>query len=156
HVDSMGTTPLHKAVEARSEEGVRFLVERGANPTVKSDDGRTPAALAQRLEEPKLLPLLREAEEAWKDRPVADPASLEVAAFDFHGVPMSKGGPPLTLADIAAFEREVGLELPPEYRGFLLQSNGGTPDPDRCVIPSNRSSSEDEDDEDFDDDDVDY
>jgi ankyrin repeat protein/cell wall assembly regulator SMI1 len=147
HEDSTGETPLHKAVDSRSIEGVRFLVERGADPTVKNDDGRTPAALAQRFEEPAILGVLREAEKAWKEPPAPEPSDLEVAAFDCHGVTMTKAGPPLSLADIAAFEREVKLELPPEYRGFLLKSNGGTPEPDRCAL-AGQDMSGDEDDQD--------
>jgi ankyrin repeat protein len=134
HQDSMGHSPLHKAVESRSAAGVRFLIERGANPTLKNDDGRTPAALAQRLEEPALLPMLRQAETAWNARPAPDPSTMEVVKFDFHGVTITKSGSALSLAEIAAFERESGLALPPEYRGFLLQSNGGTPEPNRCAL----------------------
>ena len=147
HENSMGETPLHKAVDSRSIEGVRFLIERGANPTAKNDDGRTPAALAQRLEEPAILAVLREAENAWKESPAPEPSELEVAAFHFHGVTMTKAGPPLSLADIAAFEREVKLELPPEYRGFLLKSNGGTPDPDRCPLADPNDDDDQDDDE---------
>src|SRR5207344_532078 len=90
HQNSTGESPLHRAVESRSQDGVRFLIERGANPTLKNDDGRTPAALAQRLEEPAVLPILREAEKAWNARPAPDPSTLEVAEFDFHGVTMTK------------------------------------------------------------------
>jgi ankyrin repeat protein/cell wall assembly regulator SMI1 len=144
--DSSGETPLHKAVDSRSLEGVRFLIERGANPTVKNDDGRTPAALAQRLEEPAIQALLREADKNWKEPRAPKPSELEAAAFDFHGVTMTKAGPQLSLADIAAFERAVKLDLPPEYRGFLLKSNGGAPDPDRCPL-GDPNDDEDEDDE---------
>jgi ankyrin repeat protein len=135
HQNSTGESPLHKAVESRSAEGMRLLIVQGANPTLKNDDGRTPAALARRLEEPALLPMLREAETAWEARPVPDPSTLKVSEFDLHGVVMTKAGPVLSLADIAAFEREAGLALPPEYRGFLLRSNGGTPEPNRCELP---------------------
>jgi ankyrin repeat protein len=144
HQDSTGESPLHRAVESRSLDGVRFLVQRGANPTLANGDGRTPAALAQRLEEPALLPLLRQAEKAWRGRPTPDPSTLEVAEFDFHGVPMTKAGPALTLADLAAFEREAGLELPPEYRGFLLKSNGGTPEPKRFPLEGADAGEEEE------------
>jgi cell wall assembly regulator SMI1 len=36
---------------------------------------------------------------------------------------------PLSEADIAAFEQRTGLRLPPQYRDWLLQHNGGTPKP---------------------------
>lgn len=38
-------------------------------------------------------------------------------------------GPALSEADIAAFERALLAELPPNYRHFLLRQNGGTPKP---------------------------
>jgi ankyrin repeat protein len=142
HQGSTGDSPLHRAVESGSQDGVRFLLERGANPTLRNDDGRTPAALAQRLEEPAILALLRPAEKAWQERPAPDPSTLEVAEFDFDDVPMTKAGPALALADLAAFELEIGLSLPPEYRGFLLKSNGGTPNPNRCALAPDLSPEE--------------
>jgi hypothetical protein len=42
----------------------------------------------------------------------------------------------LDKAEIAAFERKVGLTLPESYKMFLLQSNGGRPgDSDIFVVP---------------------
>lgn len=159
HETSLGETPLHSAVESGNVDAVRFLVERGVNPTVKNHDGRTPLALARRLEEPRMFPLLQEAERRWAARPVPRPEELEVTPFDYHGVSMSDTGPALTIADIAAFEQETGIELPPAYRGFLLSSNGGTPNPDRCPLPSEEDADDmddvDFDDEDFDDEDFD-
>jgi ankyrin repeat protein len=153
--NSMGETPLHSAVEARSLEGVRFLLDHGADPTVKNDDGRTPSLLAQRLEEPRLVTVLRKAEEEWNRRPAVNPQSLEITELDFHGIEMTETGPSLTLADIALFERETKIELPPAYRGFLLKANGGRPDPDRCRLPASFFDEEEDEDEDEDEEDRD-
>ena len=38
-------------------------------------------------------------------------------------------GPRLTLADLEAFEREIGGQLPGDYKQFLLKANGGWTDP---------------------------
>jgi ankyrin repeat protein/cell wall assembly regulator SMI1 len=134
HETDSGDTPLHAAVDARSAEGVRFLIRHGADPTVKNDDGRTPLGLARRLEEPKLAEVLREAEEAWRQRPVEEgPAVVEL---DWHGVEMTAAGPPLTLADVQAFEQQIGLTFPPEYRALLLRANGGTPRPNVLPAPA--------------------
>jgi hypothetical protein len=38
-------------------------------------------------------------------------------------------GPPLTNKEVADFEHEIGWKLPPEYRHFLLNHNGGRPQP---------------------------
>ena len=35
----------------------------------------------------------------------------------------------LSEAEIGRFESEIGIEIPVEYRDFLLRNNGGTPDP---------------------------
>src|SRR5262249_43929362 len=42
HRDDFGSTPLHHAVWSRQAAGVRLLLERGADPTVKNDDGLLP------------------------------------------------------------------------------------------------------------------
>jgi len=42
---------------------------------------------------------------------------------------LSDPGPVLTLADIEAFEQEIGGRLPDDYKQFLLASNGGWNDP---------------------------
>jgi len=41
-----------------------------------------------------------------------------------------KSGPQLQRQDIEALEHHLGAALPPEYTSFLLQSNGGRPEPD--------------------------
>lgn len=125
--DECGKTPLHAAVQARAAEAVPVLLDSGANPTREDDDGRTPLQLARRLEEPAIAELLRRGEEAWKARP-PEP-DVGTTPFDLSGVTFTRGGPPLTLDVIRAFEAEVGFTLPPEYRWLMLQSNGGQPVP---------------------------
>jgi cell wall assembly regulator SMI1 len=41
---------------------------------------------------------------------------------------MVRRGPEVADADIRRFERELGHELPADYRAFLLDVNGGRPD----------------------------
>jgi len=45
-------------------------------------------------------------------------------------IEIKESGEPLTEADIADFERYLGCPLPRDYRKFLLNHNGGTPEPD--------------------------
>jgi hypothetical protein len=42
--------------------------------------------------------------------------------------PLERSGPPLTPAKIAKLEAQLGAPLPDDYRRFLLESNGGTPE----------------------------
>lgn len=42
----------------------------------------------------------------------------------------SRVGKPLLIADIAVAEAELGVVFPEQYRSFLLQTNGGHPEPD--------------------------
>ena len=42
-----GTTALHAACEAGREELARFLHERGADPSIEDDDGKTAAVMAK-------------------------------------------------------------------------------------------------------------
>jgi cell wall assembly regulator SMI1 len=41
---------------------------------------------------------------------------------------------PVTEAQVAKLEEEMGIRLPSEYRQFLLKHNGGYPEPDGFVI----------------------
>lgn len=41
-----------------------------------------------------------------------------------------------SLADIEGFERRTGIQLPPDYRLFLLRQNGGQPTPSLITLPS--------------------
>jgi hypothetical protein len=45
-VEPTGTTALHKAILANNVEAVRLLLERGANPSARFEDGRTPLEMA--------------------------------------------------------------------------------------------------------------
>jgi prepilin-type processing-associated H-X9-DG protein len=45
-----------------------------------------------------------------------------------------EGGPPLNEEDIRSFERKHGLALPPDYKEFLLATNGGRPERDLFTI----------------------
>src|SRR4051812_44172422 len=40
-------------------------------------------------------------------------------------LPLTEIGPPLTAADLEAFEARVRVNLPDDYRAFLLATNGG-------------------------------
>jgi len=54
--DNYGSTPLHKLVESRRAklDLARFLVEHGANVTVKDRNGSTPFSLALAIGSPEL------------------------------------------------------------------------------------------------------
>jgi hypothetical protein len=57
------------------------------------------------------------------DEPDTAPDAASRVAFH-------EGGPPLSPEDLAAFEREYAVTLPPDYRAFLMAHNGGRPEPD--------------------------
>lgn len=40
-----------------------------------------------------------------------------------------QAGPPATIEAIEACERRLGVSLPPDYRSFLQEQNGGDPEP---------------------------
>jgi hypothetical protein len=42
---------------------------------------------------------------------------------------MQSSGPALVIDDISRFEKEIGFALPRDYRDFLLEHNGGIPQP---------------------------
>lgn len=142
HEAGTGDTPLHQAVEARSDDGVRFLLAAGADPTVKNDDGRTPRGLARRLEETRLAALLQEGERAWEARP--RPAEPDTRDFDLCGVEVSQTGPALSLEGIRAAERDFGLDFTPEYRWLLLRANGAELRPNALPIDEGEEDDEDE------------
>ena len=40
---------------------------------------------------------------------------------------VTQSGRPLKVADVTAYEKRIGFKLPPDYKAFLLTSNGGKP-----------------------------
>lgn len=48
----------------------------------------------------------------------------------------SETGPPVTTADVDAFEAKIGSPLPEDYRRFLLTTNGGVPSDNTVDEPS--------------------
>ena len=55
HQTKSGATPLHCACSSNRVEMARFLLERGADPNLEDDDGKTCAALAKESGMPKDL-----------------------------------------------------------------------------------------------------
>ena len=58
--------------------------------------------------------------------------------------PFLEPGPRVTEDDVRRFEREFGLELPADYRAFLLEVNGGHAPRSHCVFTLRRGSRQDE------------
>jgi len=50
-------------------------------------------------------------------------------------VRFTRGGPPRTPADLDAAEARLGARLPPDFRAFLLNYNGGVPAPAHAPDP---------------------
>ena len=42
--------------------------------------------------------------------------------------------PPISEAQLIAFEKELGIKLPADYRAFLLKHNGGMPEPNALDV----------------------
>lgn len=49
-------------------------------------------------------------------------------------ITITEAGPQLTEDRVANFEKELGVNLPDQYRKFLLKTNGGVPSPDRDIV----------------------
>lgn len=68
-----------------------------------------------------------------QDPPVVGPPSEGVSAKETPKVvrhlTLEVPGPPLTLEEIQAFEREIGGRLPDDYKKFMLAHNGGLTKP---------------------------
>jgi hypothetical protein len=65
------------------------------------------------------------------DEPEAEPAHQTAAIAN---VRFSESGPPINAADVDAFEKAHDVKLPAEYRNFLLQHNGGRPEPNHLKL----------------------
>lgn len=52
----------------------------------------------------------------------------EIGEMDMADIPISDSEQTLNEEDIRQTERDLGTALPPEYRHFLLQHNGGRPE----------------------------
>jgi hypothetical protein len=50
--------------------------------------------------------------------------------------------PALTEADLRAAEQQLRIELPSDYKAFLLANNGGRPTPNRFPVANNPSGSQ--------------
>lgn len=87
----------------------------------------------------------------WRDgkRPARDSRLLDLA-IDFDAIWIARlsrpplgicldrlrirnSGPPITLNDIRAFERQFAIDLPHAYSAMLLNHNGGTPNRNRRI-----------------------
>lgn len=49
-------------------------------------------------------------------------------------IPMTETGPRVTAEDVRRYERELGHELPEDYRQFLVDVNGGQPSLERSLF----------------------
>ncbi len=54
--------------------------------------------------------------------------------MDRSWIPLTETGPRVTDEDVRHFERTIDHELPPDYRAFLLEVNGGYAPSSRCVF----------------------
>jgi hypothetical protein len=51
-----------------------------------------------------------------------------------------EGGPPISEEDVADLERRRGIQLPDDYRRFVLTWNGGRPERDLVSVPGCQAS----------------
>jgi ankyrin repeat protein/SMI1/KNR4 family protein SUKH-1 len=65
------------------------------------------------------------------DEPDTEPAEEAVAIANIR---FQDGGPKLSAEQITAFEAKHEVKLPKEYRSFLLQHNGGRPEPNHVKV----------------------
>ena len=129
HVDndaSPGNSPLHFAAHAGAVEAVRLLLEQGADPAVKNDEGRLPQDLASGAGYIDLAVVLDQAVTA---RPAPPDLAREPEAVDLHKVTIRDAMPGLDKDALKELEQRLGTRLPGEYRAFLKRFNGGVPSP---------------------------
>ena len=68
----------------------------------------------------RLRPLAAGLDPVWMARVTRPPVGVCFTHFR-----LLDPGPPVTSADVADFERRHGIDLPADYRAFLLNANGG-------------------------------
>jgi ankyrin repeat protein len=73
-------------------------------------------------------------------------ARPDISPFNLAGVRLDDPGPSLSIDDIQSLEQAIDVDLPPEYRWLLLQSNGGKPSPSTFPNEPRGEMSEDDDD----------
>lgn len=66
--DVNGKTTLHDAARSGSEATTKILLERGADPTIKDNFGRTPIYVARETNQTAILEILRAARRAQKEK----------------------------------------------------------------------------------------
>lgn len=54
--------------------------------------------------------------------------------MDHNWIPLTQTGPRVTDEDVRHFERTIDHELPPDYRAFLLEVNGGYTPSSHCML----------------------
>lgn len=69
----------------------------------------------------------------WSDEPAKD-ATVTPGELNLGNVSLTNSGPPVTAADLLRFESQFGIELPEEFRQFLLLQNGGEPQPQHLTL----------------------
>ena len=108
HVDndaSPGNTPLHFAAHVGAVEAVRLLLEQGADPAVKNDEGRLPQDLASGAGYIDLAVVLDEAVTA---RPAPPDLAREPEAVDLHKVTIRDAMPGLDEDALKELEQRLG------------------------------------------------
>lgn len=142
--DNTGYTALHVLAERNDLAGIQFLLEKGANPTAKDDDGTVPAAMASSSNAKDMLlkasakwqqnfPLHR----AVRKNDVKTASALVAAGADVNEGLSSDGRTPLI--DAARFNKKEAVDFLLEngadvnkasYQGYtplhwtVLQSDG--------------------------------
>ena len=53
----------------------------------------------------------------------------------------TESGPPIGETEVDAFEKKYNISLPPAYRRFLIETNGGRPERDAFSVPGFTESS---------------
>jgi hypothetical protein len=138
HVDrqvSHGNRPLHLAAAAGQLPAVQLLLEHGAKPDALNKAGRRAADEASKAGYSEIVDLLSGTETKTIHQPSSMP-DAEARDINLHGVRMPRSGKLPTVEQLAAWEAKLGRQLPAQYRAFLLQHNGGLPQPNRFRVTS--------------------